>query len=66
VNALCARITASAPAEGVETVMLPGDRAAAYRREREAAGIPIPDATWAAIKTLAAELMVPVAEVRRA
>jgi LDH2 family malate/lactate/ureidoglycolate dehydrogenase len=43
--------------------MLPGDRAAAYRRERAAHGVPVPDVTWAAIAKLADELMVPVAGI---
>jgi LDH2 family malate/lactate/ureidoglycolate dehydrogenase len=59
VDALCARITASPPADGVERVLLPGDRAAASRRDREANGIPIPELTWELITKLADELSVP-------
>jgi LDH2 family malate/lactate/ureidoglycolate dehydrogenase len=56
INALCARIVASPPADGVASVLLPGDRAARHRRERERSGIPVPQATWAQLSALAAEL----------
>ena len=49
-------ITKSAPAEGFDEVLLPGDIELRTKRERMANGIPIPDATWSAIATLATEL----------
>ena len=61
VEALCARITASPPAEDCDGVTLPGDRAARYRRERERTGVPIPDTTWAQIEAPAGELGVSMA-----
>jgi LDH2 family malate/lactate/ureidoglycolate dehydrogenase len=63
VDGLCARILASPPAEGVDAVLLPGDRALAKRREREATGIPVPKTTWEHISAIAAELGVPIDEV---
>jgi ureidoglycolate dehydrogenase (NAD+) len=36
-------------AEGVETILLPGERGDTVRASREANGIPIPRATWARI-----------------
>jgi LDH2 family malate/lactate/ureidoglycolate dehydrogenase len=63
VDALCARILASPPAEGVEAVLLPGDQATAKRREREAGGVPVPKATWSHITAVAGELGVAIDEV---
>jgi LDH2 family malate/lactate/ureidoglycolate dehydrogenase len=60
INGLCGRISASPPAADVEAVRLPGDQARAHRRTREKAGVPIPDATWAQITALAAQLGVEV------
>jgi LDH2 family malate/lactate/ureidoglycolate dehydrogenase len=56
IEALCARIVASQPAENVPAVLLPGDQALAHRRQREANGIPIPKMTWAHLSHLAEEL----------
>jgi ureidoglycolate dehydrogenase (NAD+) len=39
-------IAGLARAEGVDTIMLPGERGDAIRAEREVAGIPIPKGTW--------------------
>jgi uncharacterized oxidoreductase len=58
VEALCARIVVSPPNAGCERVMLPGDRAALHRAERERAGVPIPESVWAQIEALAAEFAV--------
>jgi uncharacterized oxidoreductase len=51
-----ALITNSAPAEGFDEVLLPGDIEQRTQRDRLATGIPIPDATWAEITALANEL----------
>jgi uncharacterized oxidoreductase len=56
VNAQGTLITNSAPAEGFDEVLLPGDIELRTRRERSANGIPIPDATWNEIAALATEL----------
>jgi ureidoglycolate dehydrogenase (NAD+) len=39
-------IAGLARANGVDKIMLPGERGDAIRAEREAAGIPIPKGTW--------------------
>jgi LDH2 family malate/lactate/ureidoglycolate dehydrogenase len=65
VEALCARIVASPPAEGCDAVLLPGDRAAAHRQERLRDGVPIPDSTWSQIETLAAQCGVPIPTLRQ-
>jgi ureidoglycolate dehydrogenase (NAD+) len=39
-------ISVLARAEGVDKIMLPGERGDAIRAEREASGIPIPKGTW--------------------
>ncbi|MGH2547843.1 MAG: Ldh family oxidoreductase [Thermomicrobiales bacterium] len=49
-------ITNSAPAEGFDEVLLPGDVEQRSQRDRLANGIPIPDTTWAEITALANEL----------
>ena len=56
VNAEGESIANSAPAAGFDEVLLPGDIELRTKRERSANGIPIPDATWNDIATLAAEL----------
>ncbi len=50
------RLTEQPPAAGSEGVLLPGDPEAISRRERERDGIPLADATWAAIATVARDL----------
>lgn len=61
IDAQSALITGSAPMDGFDEVLLPGDVELATRREREANGIPIADATWNEITELASELRVPIA-----
>ena len=39
-------ISVLARADGVDKIMLPGERGDAIRAEREASGIPIPKGTW--------------------
>jgi LDH2 family malate/lactate/ureidoglycolate dehydrogenase len=48
------------PAEGVDAVRIPGDRAARTARRRRAAGIVVAEATWQAITRTAAQLGVSV------
>ena len=43
----------SAPMEGAERVLVPGDREAAARRDREANGVPVPDIVLAELDDLA-------------
>ena len=49
-------IAGLARADGVEQIMLPGERGDAIRAEREASGIPIPKGTWQRIAKAAAVL----------
>jgi LDH2 family malate/lactate/ureidoglycolate dehydrogenase len=65
VEALCARIAASPPAQGHDAVLLPGDRALMTRRDRERDGVPIPGSTWAQLEKVAAELGVEVGTSKR-
>lgn len=53
---LAERLKSSQPAEGFSEVLLPGDPERAAREQRLAQGIPIPDATWRELTTLAAEI----------
>lgn len=55
VEAQCAVVKNSVPAEGVDAVLLPGDPELATRAIRERDGIPIPDTTWAELLVLAKE-----------
>ncbi len=49
-----------ARADGVDKIMLPGERGDAIRAQREASGIPIPKGTWQRIAKAAQALGVPV------
>ena len=60
VEAQCAEIVASPPADGVEAVLLPGQIELATRAHRLAAGIPVADRTWDELVGLAADLGVAV------
>lgn len=51
-----AEIRNSAPAAGVEAVLMPGDPELALRVERERDGIPVAESTWAALQALRARL----------
>jgi LDH2 family malate/lactate/ureidoglycolate dehydrogenase len=55
-----ATIRESLPAEGFDTVLLPGDPETLARRQRDASGIPLPVQTWHALQDLASELGVQV------
>ncbi|MFT4039753.1 MAG: Ldh family oxidoreductase [Thermomicrobiales bacterium] len=52
-DAQCDVVTSSQPLEGVETVQLPGDPELATREIRLRDGIPVADATWQELRTLA-------------
>lgn len=52
-EAQCAAVSNSAPADGVEEVLLPGQPELATRAVRERDGVPIPDTTWAELLDLA-------------
>jgi LDH2 family malate/lactate/ureidoglycolate dehydrogenase len=54
------QIGGSAPMAGYERVLLPGEPERLARREREANGIVLPEATWNELTALAAELGVAV------
>ena len=56
VEALKRRVSAVEPAEGFDEVLLPGEPEARSYAERIATGIPLPDAVWAVLQELAAEL----------
>jgi LDH2 family malate/lactate/ureidoglycolate dehydrogenase len=49
-------LRASAPMEGAEGVLVPGDREAAARRDREANGVPVPGVVLADLDDLAGQL----------
>lgn len=53
-EAQCEAITSAPPAEGVTSVMLPGQPELAVRASRERDGIPIPETTWNELVELAA------------
>ncbi len=53
-------IAGLARADGVDRIMLPGERGDAIRAEREQKGIPIPQGTWQRIAKAAQALGVPV------
>ena len=57
---LRAQINGSAPLEGFDEVLLPGDPEQRARRLRLEEGIPIPQQTWDEITALAAELKVSI------
>jgi len=54
------RIRSVPPAPGFEEVLIPGDREARTRIERERHGIPIPDDLWRKLRELADSLRVPL------
>lgn len=56
VDRLLARVKAVPPAPGFQEVLLPGERGAVTKRARLIEGIGLPPDTWAALKTLAADL----------
>lgn len=56
IERLAAAIKASAPAEGVEEITLPGERAARETARRKQSGLPIDAPTWARIRTFLAAL----------
>jgi LDH2 family malate/lactate/ureidoglycolate dehydrogenase len=55
-GAMLDALRASLPMEGAERVLVPGDREAAARREREAHGVPVPDAVLLELDDLAGDL----------
>lgn len=57
-NAMLDMLRASAPIEGAERVLVPGDREAECRRDRVANGVPIPDVVLAELDELAADLAI--------
>ena len=56
VEAQCAEIKGSRPADGFAEVLLPGEPELAHRAERAVAGISVPEATWDELTALAADL----------
>jgi uncharacterized oxidoreductase len=62
VEAQCARIKASAPAEGFAEVLLPGEMELRTEAERIVSGIPIPESTWASITETAIRFGVAIPE----
>lgn len=55
VEAQCATVGACGPVDGVDAVLLPGQPEQVTRASRERDGIPIPDATWEELLSLAQE-----------
>ena len=60
VAALKARVKAAQPAAGFDEVLLPGEPEARAYAKRSQIGIPLPDAVWADLRELAAELGVAI------
>jgi uncharacterized oxidoreductase len=54
------RVNASAPAEGFDRVLMPGEPELEQRARRAAEGIPVPERTWEELAALAARLGVAV------
>jgi LDH2 family malate/lactate/ureidoglycolate dehydrogenase len=59
-DAQCAAVTGSAPAEGFDEVLLPGEPELQARKRRMADGIPVPVAVWDDLTGMAAELEIGV------
>jgi LDH2 family malate/lactate/ureidoglycolate dehydrogenase len=60
VDTLLDAVKAAPPAEGTDTVLVPGEPELSCRRERERDGIPVDDQTWADIQKAAVKLNVTV------
>lgn len=58
VENVAARLKSQQPAEGFDEVLLPGEPESRSRADRTEKGIPLPDATWDAIATVARDLHV--------
>jgi len=56
VGALTRRVKATAPAEGFDEVLLPGEPEARSYRDRAKNGIPLPDAVWEDLRGMAQDL----------
>ena len=56
VERVTSRLKAVKPADGFEEVLLPGEPEARAREQRLREGIPLPDATWKAISSVAHDL----------
>jgi len=56
VDRLFSRIKTVPPAPGAREVLLPGEHGASVKEARLVAGIPLPDDTWEALRTLAVDL----------
>lgn len=56
IDAQCAAVLASPPADGFTDVLLPGDPEHRVRAARESSGIPIPDRTWTELQAMATTL----------
>lgn len=66
VERLAARLKAVPPAPGFSEVLLPGEPEAQTRATRQRDGIPVPDATWEAIRATAGDLGVEAEATARA
>ena len=60
IEAQCAKVLSSPPADGFTEVLLPGDAEIRVRERRLVGGIPIPDRTWEEIQTMAASLNISI------
>lgn len=60
VENIAGRLKRQPPNEGVDEILLPGEPESRSRAERTEKGIPLPDATWDAIATVANRLGVPL------
>jgi LDH2 family malate/lactate/ureidoglycolate dehydrogenase len=60
VEAVCGGIKATAPADGYDDVLLPGEAEQRSRQRRLAEGIPVAESTWRELRALAERLGVAV------
>src|SRR5207248_5727902 len=61
VDETLAKVKAVPPAPGFDEVLVPGEPESRTREQRQREGIPIPHATWEAVRAVAAELGVDAA-----
>jgi LDH2 family malate/lactate/ureidoglycolate dehydrogenase len=61
----CRVIKESAPANGFNDVLLPGEPELANREIRKVSGIPIPNTIWSDLTDVASELGVTIDDVRK-
>ncbi len=56
IDSIAARLKSQKPSEGFDEILLPGEPESRSRTDRTEKGVPLPDATWDAIATVAHDL----------